>query len=107
MTTDRPAMLLDYRGTVDRSQLMTGLLDRLAEEWPDYQPVVHRRYGTYGVVRDDDPVNVPGTFDGRPRRVCLDTVGEAWLSVMWNPGGAVPLRAWVPGRLVAPTGRRW
>lgn len=107
MSTDRPAMLLDYRGDVERTQATTILLDHLSEVWPEFQPVVHRQYGTYGVVRDDDPVNVPYTFDGKPRRVCFDFAGETWVSVAWNPAGAVPLRAWVPARLVATTGRRW
>lgn len=109
MTVDKPAMRLDYRPTavVTPTEAMAKLLDALADGWPEYQPVVHLRYGTYGVIRDDSPANVPHEFDGRPRRVCLGPDGETWISVLWSPGSALPLRAWAPARLLKPTGRRW
>lgn len=107
MTYDRPAMRLDYRGTVDTSELMAGFLDSISEEWPDLQPVLHKDHNTYGVVRDDSPANVPGLFDGKPRRVCLDGGGDTWVSVLWNPDGPVPLRCWVPARRLKPCTRRY
>jgi hypothetical protein len=108
MTIDTPAKRLDFRptATVDTSDQMAAVLDSLDEGWPDLQPVTHSRYGTYGVVRDDSPANVPGLFDGKPRRVCLDGVGDTWVSVVWNPGGPVPLRCWVPARRLKTCGRR-
>ncbi|WAZ20242.1 hypothetical protein STRCI_001343 [Streptomyces cinnabarinus] len=107
MTIDRPDTRLDFRGTVDTSEQMAGFLDSISEKWPDLQPVTHKDHNTYGVVRDDSPANVPGHFDGKPRRVCLDYSGETWVSVVWNPGGAVPLRCWVPARRLTTCGRRY
>lgn len=105
---DRPAMTLDFRSTaVNSSERMTEVLDSLAESWPDYQPVTHKGFGTYGVVRDDSPANVPHLFDGKPRRVCIDPDGETWVSVLWNPGGCFPLRCWVPARRLKTCGRRY
>lgn len=109
MTVDMPAKRLDYRPTavVDTSEQMAQFLDSLAEGWPDFQPVTHTGYGTYGIVRDDTPSNVPYQFDGKPRRVCLDYEGHTWVSVTWNPGGCVPLRCWVPARRLKTCGRRY
>jgi hypothetical protein len=108
VTYDRPATRQDYRSTaVDTSEAMTAVLDSLSESWPDYQPVLHTRFGAYGVVRDDSPANVPGAFDGKPRRVCLGSDGETWVSVVWNPGSVIPLRCWVPARRVKTCGRRY
>ncbi|MCI3277463.1 hypothetical protein [Streptomyces cylindrosporus] len=109
MTFDTPTRRLDYKPTakVDSSEQMTAFLDAAEEGWPDYQPVLHRRYGTYGVVRSDSCANVPFLFDGKPRRVCLDFEGHTWVSVVWNPGGAFPLRCWVPARRIRTCGRRY
>ena len=109
MTVDKPPMRLEWRPTavVDSNEEMTEFLDSLAKAWPEYQPVVHRRYGTYGVVKDDSPANVPHLFDGKPRRVCIDADGHTWVSVVWNPGGPFPLRCWAPAHLLETCGRRW
>ncbi|MFE6362910.1 hypothetical protein ACFVP3_23290 [Streptomyces sp. NPDC057806] len=109
MTLDTPTKRLDFRrtATVDPSEQMTTILDSLSKAWPDFQPVTHRGFGTYGVVRDDSPANVPGLFDGKPRRVCLDSDGHTWVSVEWNPGGPVPLRCWVPASHIKTCGRRY
>lgn len=108
MTYDRPATRLEFRSTaIDTSAAVTAVLDSLSESWPDNQPVLHKRFGVYGVVRDDSPANVPGVFDGKPRRVCLGSAGETWLSVVWNPGGVIPLRCWLPASRVTTCGRRY
>ncbi|MFJ2004729.1 hypothetical protein [Streptomyces chartreusis] len=109
MTYDRPATRQDFRSTavVDTSEAMTMVLESLSEEWPDFQPVLHKRFGAYGVVRNDSPANVPGTFDGKPRRVCLDYHGKPWVSVVWNPGGVIPLHCWVPASHIKTCGRRY
>ncbi|MGW6911498.1 hypothetical protein [Streptomyces sp. NPDC054940] len=109
MIFDRPATRLDYRATahVDSSEQMSAFLDSLSEAWPDFQPVTHKGYGSYGVVRDDGPANVPYVFDGRPRRVCIDFEGLTWVSVVWNPAGPFPLRCWVPAGRLKTCGRRY
>lgn len=109
MTIDTPTRTLDYRPTavIDTSEPVTVLLANFAKQWPEYQPVVHTGYGTYGVVRDDSPANFPHTFNGKPGRVCIGPSYEAWVSVVWNPAGPFPLRAWVPAGLLKTTGRRY
>ncbi|MFD1656933.1 hypothetical protein ACFSL4_01460 [Streptomyces caeni] len=109
MSIDTPTRQLDYRPTarIDTSDAIASLLEMMAKPWPEYQPVLHAVYGTYGVVRDDSPPNIPYTFDGKPGRVCIGPGGEPWVSVAWNPSGALPLRAWVPASLLKTTGRRW
>ncbi|MCM1977191.1 hypothetical protein [Streptomyces sp. G1] len=108
MSIDTPTKSLDWRATavVNTRQETTWLLDELSAQWPDYQPVTHKALGTYGVVREDSPANVPGLFDGKPRRVCLGDDGPL-VSVVWNPGGCVPLRCWVPAAVLKPCGRRY
>lgn len=109
MTIDMPAKRLDFRATsrVDTSDTMKVLLEHFAHQWPEYQPVRHTIYGTYGVVRDDSPANIPYAFDGRPGRVCIGPDGEEWVSVVWNPASTFPLRTWAPARALATIGRRW
>ncbi|MFJ4365129.1 hypothetical protein ACIP4S_13355 [Streptomyces chartreusis] len=108
MTYDRPATRQDYRATaVDTRPALTAQLDALSESWPNLQPVLHKGFGTYGVVRDDSPANVPFLFDGKPRRVSIGFEGETWVSVTWNPGGAVPLRCWTRADYLTTCGRRF
>jgi hypothetical protein len=104
MTIDRPAIRLDFKGTVDGSDVMKAEFEALAKEWPDGAQVRHRRFGTKGVIRLDDPCNVPGTFDGQPSAWCIGHDGEVWLSVVWGAEATVPLRAWAPARSLRLTG---
>ncbi|MFJ6730066.1 hypothetical protein ACIQPQ_34720 [Streptomyces sp. NPDC091281] len=98
MTLDVPTSRSDFRPTaqVDTSPEIVALLEQLGEQWPDGQPVRHRVFGTWGIIRTDSPATVPYLFDGKPRRVCIDPGGITWVSVVWKPHGAVPLRAWAP-----------
>ncbi|MCX3059609.1 hypothetical protein [Streptomyces beihaiensis] len=109
MSIDRPARRADYRPTavIDTSEPLTVLLEHFAKQWPQYQPVVHRKSGYYGVVRNDTPANFLYRFDGKPGRICIAPGGETWVSVVWEPASTFPVRAWVPASLLKTVPRRY
>ncbi|MHC3474631.1 hypothetical protein ACYF6T_38880 [Streptomyces sp. 7R007] len=109
MTIDMPTRRLEYRPTavIDTSEQVKVLLEHFAKQWPDYQPVVHKTLGYYGVVRDDTPANMLFTFDGKPGRICIGPDGETWVSVVWEPASTFPVRAWVPASLLQTSKRRY
>lgn len=104
MTVDRPAMCLDYRGTVDGSDALKAEIEALAAKWPEGAQVRHRRFGTKGVIRLDSPASVPGTFPGQPSAWCIGHDGAPWVCVVWGTKSAVPLRVWQPARTLRLTG---
>ncbi|MDX2749584.1 hypothetical protein PV413_03545 [Streptomyces scabiei] len=104
MPVDTPTRLIDYLGTVDRSDEVKAQIEALASKWPEGAQVRHRDYDTKGVIRLDSPAKVPGLFHGKPSAWCLSDDGTARVCVVWGASGDVPLRVWQPAHALRLTG---
>ncbi|MGW1796861.1 hypothetical protein ACWCQN_12830 [Streptomyces sp. NPDC001984] len=101
MTIDRPAMHLDYQGTV----LPSGYEWRqtrerfvaLTEQFPVGSRITHA-CGRAGTVAVDQPAHVPGMFEGRPTAVCLagEWHDQPMVFAHWDNDSELTWGVWVP-----------
>ncbi|MEN2423057.1 hypothetical protein AABB02_33715 [Streptomyces rimosus] len=94
----------EFKGVVDGADETEQRLERLADLWPLGAQVVHIPSGRKGVIRLDEPSNVPGRFHGRPTAWCLRRDEEA-VSVLWDNADGILWRVWVPVSALLLAGR--
>ncbi|MFF4548648.1 hypothetical protein ACFY1J_31185 [Streptomyces sp. NPDC001406] len=100
MSIDTPAMKLDWRGIVTADDELLRRVAALAVQFPVGCRIESIRSGREGTVRADEPVHVPGYFDGDPTAVCLSRIGTPMVFAHWDNEEGITWGVWVPADTV-------